>query len=137
MCKTIKQKVRFDAEPRVVYELLADSKKRSAITGWKASISRKSGGAFSADDGRVTGVNVELVPGKRLVQAWRRADFPEGVFSMAAVTLTPTPSGGTELVLTHRGVPKHLIDGTEQDWRDRYWARMKAYLAVSGRRETA
>jgi len=25
---------------------------------------------------------------------------------MAAVTLTPTPEGGTELVLTHRGVPK-------------------------------
>ena len=41
-----------------------------------------------------------------------------GVFSMAAVTLTPTPNGGTELVLTHRGVPKDLIPETEQAWRD-------------------
>ncbi len=129
MCKTIKQKVRFNAPPEVVYELLAHSKKRSAVTGTRASIPRKTGGAFSADDGRVTGVNVDVVPGKRLVQAWRRADFPEGIFSMAAITLAPTPSGGTELVLTHRGVPKHLLDGTERDWREHYWARMKAYLA--------
>jgi hypothetical protein len=47
---------------------------------------------------------------------------------MAAVTLTPTADGGTELVLTHRGVPKELIPATEQTWRDQYWSRMKAYL---------
>lgn len=128
MCKTIKQKVRFNAEPKAVYDLLADSKKRSEVTGRKASISRSIGGEFSTDNGRVTGVNVDLVPGKRLVQAWRRDDFPDGVFSMAAITLAPTPSGGTELVLTHRGVPKKLIPETEDYWRQVYWARMKERL---------
>src|SRR6185369_5400593 len=128
MCKTIKQKVRFNAEPKAVYDLLADSRKRTEVTGRKASISRQVGGAFSTDNGHVTGVNVDLVPGKRLVQAWRRDDFPDGVFSMAAITLAPTPSGGTELVLTHRGVPKHLIPDTENYWREGYWARMKALL---------
>jgi len=44
---------------------------------------------------------------------------------MAAVTLTPT--GGTELVLTHRGVPKDLIPETEQAWRD-HWSRIKGFL---------
>lgn len=125
MCKTIKQKVRFKAAPREIYDVLADSKKRSAVTGRKADISRKVGGPFSTDAGQVTGVNVDLVPGKRLVQAWRRRDFPEGVFSMAAITLAPTPTGGTELVLTHRGVPKHLIPGTEQYWRHGYWAKLR------------
>lgn len=128
MCKTIKQKVRFNAEPKAVYDLLADSKKRSEVTGRKASISRNVGGEFSTDNGRVTGVNVDLVPGKRLVQAWRRNDFPDGVYSMAAITLAPTPSGGTELVLTHRGVPKKLIPETEDYWRQVYWARMKERL---------
>ena len=79
MCKTIKHKVRFKAAPREIYDLLADSKKRTAVTGRKADISRKVGGAFSTDAGHVTGVNVDLVPGKRLVQAWRRRDFPDGV----------------------------------------------------------
>jgi hypothetical protein len=51
---------------------------------------------------------------------------------MAAVTLTPTPDGGTELVLTHRGVPKELIPETERAWREQYWSRIKAYLADVG-----
>ena len=125
MCKTIKQKVRLKAPPETIYRLLAESKRRTALTGRKASISPRVGGAFSTDDGRVSGVNVDLVPAKRLVQAWRRDDFPEGAFSMAAITLAPTPSGGTDLVLIHRGVPKHLIPETEEYWRRIYWDRLK------------
>jgi len=128
MCKTIKQKVKFKAPPETVYGLLADSRRRTEVTGRKADVSRKVGGAFSSDDGAVTGVNVDLTPGKRIVQAWRRSDFPEGIFSMAAFTLTPTADGGTELVLTHRGVPKWLIPDTEENWRNDYWAKMKTYL---------
>ena len=129
MCKTIKQKVRFKAPPATIYNLLADSKQRTKVTGRKADVSRKVGGAFSADNGRVTGVNVDLVAGKRIVQAWRRDDFPEGIYSMAAVTLTPLPGGGTELVLTHRGVPKWLLDDTEEKWKHDYWEKMRAHLA--------
>ena len=129
MCKTIKQRVKFNAAPSTIYDLLADSKKHSAVTGSRASISRKVGGAFSTSDDDVTGVNVDLVPGRRIVQAWRHRSFPEGIFSMAAVTLTPTPDGGTQLVLTHRGVPKELIPETERNWRDRYWSRIKAHIA--------
>jgi uncharacterized protein YndB with AHSA1/START domain len=125
MCKTIKQKVRLKAAPETIYGVLADSKRRSALTGRKAIISSKVGGTFSTDDGRVTGVNVDLVPAKRLVQAWRRDDFPEGAFSMAAIVLSPSAGGGTELVLTHRGVPKHLIPETEEYWRRTYWDRLK------------
>ncbi|HEV7570219.1 MAG TPA: SRPBCC domain-containing protein [Thermoanaerobaculia bacterium] len=132
MCKTIKQRVKFKADPETVYDLLADSRKHAAVTGRQATISRKVGGTFSLgeNDGEsdVTGINVDLVPGRRIVQAWRHRRFPEGVFSMAAVTLTPTADGGTDLVLVHRGVPKELIPETEQAWRDQYWSRIKAYL---------
>jgi uncharacterized protein YndB with AHSA1/START domain len=133
MCKTIKQRVRFKASPDTVYELLADSRKHSAVTGMKAAISRKVGGTFTACGDDVSGVIVDLVPGQRIVQAWRHRKFPEGIYSMAAVTLTPTSNGGTELVLTHRGVPKHLLDETEHAWREQYWSKMKAYLAVTTR----
>jgi uncharacterized protein YndB with AHSA1/START domain len=125
MCKTIKQRVRFKAPPTTIYDLLADSRRRTEVTGREALMSNKVGGRFSTDAGQVTGVNVDLVPGRRLVQAWRRKDFPEGIYSMAAITLAPTPNGGTELVLTHRGVPKHLIDQIESYWRLTCWAPMK------------
>ena len=125
MCKTIKHKVRFKVPPTTVYDLLADSRKRTEVTGREALMSDEVGGTFSTDAGQVTGVNVDLVPGRRLVQAWRRQDFPEGIYSMAAITLALTPGGGTELVLTHRGVPKHLLDEIEDYWRLVYWAPMK------------
>jgi uncharacterized protein YndB with AHSA1/START domain len=130
MCKTIKHRVRFKIPPETIYDLLADSRGRSEITGKKAFLSDKVGGAFSTDGGDVTGVNVDLVPGRRLVQAWRRRDFPEGIYSMAAITLEPTASGGTELVLTHRGVPKHLLDEIEDYWRSVYWAPMRRRAAI-------
>lgn len=129
MCKTIKQRVKFNAPPSTVYDLLADSKKHSAVTGRMATISRKIGGTFSVRGNEVSGINVDLVPGQRIVQAWRHQRFPDGIFSMAAVTLTPTADGGTELVLTHRGVPKNLIPETELAWREQYWSRIKAYIA--------
>jgi uncharacterized protein YndB with AHSA1/START domain len=132
MCKTIKQRVKFKAAPATIYNLLADSRKHTEVTGRKADISRKVGGSFSAGGNDVTGVNVDLVPGRRIVQAWRHRKFPEGIFSMAAVTLKETPDGGTELVLTHRGVPKDLIPETEKNWRDQYWAKIKAYLDRAG-----
>ena len=104
MCKTIKQRMKFKASPEAGYDILADSTKHSAV--------------------------VDLVPGRRIVQAWRHRRFPEGIFSMAAVTLTPTPDGGTELVRTHRGVPKDLIPETERAWREQYGSRIKAYLVL-------
>ena len=128
MCKTIKQRVKFKAPPAIIYDLLADSRKHTAVTGRKANISSKIGGTFSTGGDDVTGINVDLVPAQRIVQAWRHRRFPAGIFSMAAVTLTPTPDGGTDLVLTHRGVPKDLIPETEQAWRDGVWSRIKAYL---------
>ncbi len=129
MCKTIKQKVKFAAPPKVVYQLLADSKLHSTVTRHTAKISRKVGGTFSAYSGYIKGINVDLVPGKRIVQAWRSREFPAGIFSMATFNLTPTKNGGTELVLIHRGVPKPLIAALEKGWRKSYWDLMKRYLA--------
>ena len=133
MCKTIKQRVKFKAPPAAIYDLLADSRKHSEVTGRAASISPRVGGTFSMGEDEVTGINVDLVPAQRIVQAWRHRRFPEGVFSMAAVTLTPTNDGGTALVLTHRGVPKEMIPEIEQAWRDRYWSKIKAWIERDAR----
>jgi len=43
MCKTIKQRVKFQADPATVYDLLADSRKHSAFTGRQAIISSRHG----------------------------------------------------------------------------------------------
>lgn len=105
MCKTIMQKVRFRAAPAEVY--------RHLVTA-----ADKVGRRFTLGAG--SGVVVDLVPSKRVVRAWRESDYPEGVFSMAALTLRQVDTG-TELTLTHRGVPKDLIPRTEERWRRDHW----------------
>ena len=112
MCKTIKQKVKFRAEPAVVYEHLV-------------STADEVGRPFTLGAG--TGIVVDLAPAKRVVRAWREGDYPEGVFSMAAVTLRRVETG-TELTLTHRGVPKELIPRTEERWRREHWDRIREKL---------
>lgn len=117
--------MKFKLSPDRVYRLLTDSKLHTSLTGQKADISKRIGGAFSVRAGNVTGVTVDLVPGERIVLAWRNKKFPIGIYSMAAIQLSRTNDGGTALVLTHRGVPKDLIPATEKDWRTMYWEKIR------------
>lgn len=128
MCKTIKQKVHFKAPPEVIYSLLTDSKKYASLTGKKAQIGKSAGAPFSVYGGQATGIIVELVRNKRIVQAWRGHSFPEGIFSMATFNLKPTTKSGTELILIHRGVPKEMIPSIELGWRKYNWDPIKKYL---------
>ncbi len=112
MCKTIKQKVKFRADPADVYRHLV-------------SATDEEGRRFSMGAG--SGVVVDLAPATRVVRAWRESDYPEGVFSMAAFTLRRVDTG-TELTLTHLGVPKELIPRTEERWRRDYWDRIREQL---------
>lgn len=128
MCKTIKQKVIFKAAPEVIYDLLTESKKYSAVTGKKAVIGKKAGDHFSVYGGQATGIIVELVRNKRIVQAWRGHSFPEGIYSMATFNLQTNAKGGTELILVHRGVPANMIPFVEEGWRKYNWDPIKNYL---------
>jgi len=130
MCKTIKQKVKFNAPPEDVYELLTSAEKHRKFTGKPATISKQIGGKFSIYSGQATGIVVDLCRPKRVVLAWRGHSFPDGIYSMAAFVLTRQKNGGTELVLTHRGVPKEFIPRIEAGWREYYWRRMKNYFSA-------
>jgi activator of HSP90 ATPase len=128
MCKTIKQKVTFQASPLTIYTLLTNAKSHRAFTGKAASNEETIGGRFSSYGGSRVGINVDLLPGKRIVQAWREKNFPEGIFSMATFNLASTQKGGTELTLTHRGVPKELIPRISAEWRELYWDKIKRFI---------
>jgi len=125
--KTIKQTVEFKAQPDEVYEALMDSKKHAGFTGAKATVSRKVGGKFSVWDGYAEGENLELVPGKKIVQSWRASDWPEGAISKVTYRFAQTKSG-TRLTFTQTGVPDELVADIKQGWKDFYWAPMKGML---------
>jgi len=97
------------------------------MTGAKARASAKVGGDFSVWDGYATGKNLELDPGKRIVQSWRTSDFAASdPDSKITVTLAPV-GDGTKVTVLHTRVP----DGHEDakvGWRDYYFEPMKEYF---------
>ena len=117
------------ASPKVVYETLMSSTKHSAFTNGEAKISPKVGGAFTTFDGWATGKNIELEPGKLIVQTWRAEDWPTGHFSTVKFQLLPAPGGNTKLLFTQTDVPVAKAKDIARGWRDYYWAAMKTYLS--------
>jgi activator of HSP90 ATPase len=129
MSKSIRQKITFNASPIAVYTALMDSKQHAAFTEDRASISKQVGGKFSAHGGFLTGINVELVIGKRIVQAWRYKEWPQGAYSIIRFDLTPSRTGGTVLNFTQDGVPDSWCDQHKVGWRDYYWEPLKEWFA--------
>ena len=87
MSNTIRQEIEFKTNPQRVYDALLDAKQFSAFTGAPAEIDRRVGGAFSCFGGIITGRNIELVPNKPIVQAWRVKIWPEGLYSIVGFEL--------------------------------------------------
>ena len=73
--ETIRQKATVHAEPAEVYEAFIDAKKHSAFTGSKATGDGRIGSKFIAWDGYISGKNIELEPGKRIVQEWVTSEW--------------------------------------------------------------
>ncbi len=128
MSNTIHQEVDFKASAKRIYEALLNDKEHGEFTGAPAKISGDVGGAFSCHGGMVVGRNVELIPNKRIVQAWRIGDWDEGVYSIVRIELKEQGSQ-TRLILDHTGLPEGKGEHLEGGWHKMYWEPLRSYLA--------
>jgi activator of HSP90 ATPase len=125
--ETIHEELEFKVSPHRVYEALLDSKQFTAFSGVPGEIHREAGGAFSLFDGQIMGRNVELVPDRRIVQAWRSASWPEGIYSIAKFEFEARGSG-TRLVFDHTGFPAGLRNHLASGWQEHYFGPLKKYF---------
>jgi len=126
--KTIRQKAIIPAPPGEVFEVFMSAKQHAAFTGSAASLSRKVGGKFTAWDGYISGKNVKLVPGKRIVQEWMTTEWTEDDLPSTLDISLATTKGGTELVMVHSGVPARLAASLAHGWKEYYWRPLKEYF---------
>ena len=125
---TITQKVVIPASPEEVYDAFVDPKKHSAFTGAEATGEPKVGAEITAWDGYITGKNLELEKGKRIVQEWSTSEWPEG-YTPSRLELTfRKVKDGTELTMVHSEVPAEQAEDYRQGWIDSYWDLLKAYF---------
>jgi len=100
--------------------VFTDGEKFAAATGRPARVSDEEGKDFALFGGRVEGRQVELVPGERVVQAWRQGgDHPNpweaGVYSIVRFTLKPEGKA-TKLIIDHEGVPPEWEDSIRSNY---------------------
>jgi|SRR5579863_6051301 len=129
MSKPIHQEVEFKASAQKVYEALTDGAIFAKATGGApADIGREAGSAFSCFGGMITGRQIELVPGKRLVQAWRAGNWADGVYSIVRFELQSKGSA-TRLVFDHTGFPEDTREHLDAGWHKMYWEPLGKFLS--------
>src|SRR5262245_57626654 len=120
MSQSIRKQAVVDLKPQEIYEILLSSEKFSSLTdGAPAVIESADGGAASIFGGMITGRFIELVPGQRIVQAWRVKLWPEGAYSLATFMLEPTAKG-TNLTIEHVGFPEEQREHLAEGWQKNY-----------------
>ena len=142
-CEVIHQEVAFKVSRKRVYDALTDAKQFNRVVmlsaamqsgvapgGKPVEVSSEAGGAFSAFGGHITGRHVELVPGERMVQAWRAAGWGPGQYSIARFELVEQGSG-TKLVFDHTGFPQGQAQHLAEGWKANYWEPLEKYFAQS------
>ena len=125
----IHQEIVIAASPDRVYAVLTNGELFAKMSGGApADIAAVDGGPFSLFGGHITGRNIELVPGSRVVQAWRAKTWPAGVYSIARFELV-ADGAGTKIIFDHTGFPPdnkaHLTDG----WQSNYWGPLAKFFS--------
>jgi activator of HSP90 ATPase len=139
--EAIHQEVNFAADCGRIYHALTDARDFDALTRLSdaatlvtdpkakpTTISDQVGGAFTLFGGYITGRNLQLLPGTRLVQAWRAGGWDAGEYSVVRFELQ-SRSGGCRIVFDHRGFPQGQGKSLAYGWRVHYWEPLAKLLA--------
>ena len=120
------------ASPQEIYEAWLDSVTHSEMTGGEASMSDEIGAEVSAHDGYITGRNLELVPGERIVQSWRTTEFGDAHEDSVITVMLEDTDEGALLTLVHSNVPDEQTSYERGGWQEYYFKPMKAYFSEVG-----
>ena len=116
------------ASPAEIYRAWLDSVAHSEMTGGEATMSDEVGADVSAWDGYITGRNLELVPGERIVQSWRTTEFDDEFEDSIVTIVLQETEDGTLLTLQHSDVPDEHKSYEEGGWQSNYFEPMIVYF---------
>jgi len=114
----------FGCSPNDIFEALVDSNRVKAYAGGDAQVSREKGGKFALFGGSVVGENLEVEPGKKIVQKWRFSSWPADLYSTVTMTFE-RKDDKTVLTLKQANVPSNDLERTRAGWNNYFWNRIK------------
>jgi activator of HSP90 ATPase len=136
----IHQEATFHSRCAAVYRALTDAQQFAAVTRLSDAaslltaanaqatvISLQVGGAVALFGGYVTGRQLQMVPGVRLVQAWRAGSWGPSEFSIVRFELQAQGSD-CHLTFDQRGFPESQAASLAYGWRVHYWEPLAKFL---------
>ena len=127
--ETINYVINFSVEAEKVYDTLLDSDKHAASTNSSANIDPVVGGKFDIMDGYISGKNLLLEKGKRIIQEWITEEWPTEALSSIVDFSFKAVNGGTEMTFIHSRVPSEQASEYREGWNMYYWVPMKKYFS--------
>jgi Activator of Hsp90 ATPase homolog 1-like protein len=128
--KTLQQTVTLKASPRQVYDNADGFGEASVVVGSARENQPQGRRKIHCLGSHISGFNLALKPGRKIVQAWRATGWRRDHYSVAIYDIAKT-RGGTKLKFTQIGIPpqplqwplprmdRDLLDADERNIRDR------------------
>lgn len=119
--KNYKEYFIVNEEPEIVYQALTTEKTIQLWTGTNATFTAEVGKEFSFYDDTLFGQNLELVPGKSIVQQWylQEIDNPEDA-SIVEIKLFPHKKG-TSILLQQSNIPETDFEHIVAGWKEQFF----------------
>ena len=125
-CSTV-----IKASPKKIYDAWLDGRQHTQMTGGnRATGSGRIGGRFTAWDGYIEGRNLELKPGRQIVQEWRASDFPKNAPSSRLEVKLEKAATGTRVTLIHSEIPSGMGASYLDGWKNFYSLPMQEHFAA-------
>jgi activator of HSP90 ATPase len=123
--RELRQKYHINAGPEEVFNALTNPLAIELWSGYPAVMSTREGEEFSLWDGDITGLNLEMVPNKKIVQEWFFGEQKD----KSIVTILLKEKGKQTLIeLHHSNIPDNDFNDIEQGWKEYYWTPVKKYF---------
>lgn len=120
-------KIEIAADPEEVFTALTNPFQIELWSGYPADMKPEKGYVFSLWEGDITGVNLEVIPNRTLVQEWFFGEQEE----QSVVRISLKKNGGkTLLELEHTHIPEEAYEEIIEGWRDYYLGSMKEMLEM-------
>lgn len=118
----------FHASAEAIYKAWLSTQGHTAMTGSPAKMNGTLNGDFTAWDGYIWGMILDLQENKKIVQAWRTGEFPENAEDSLVEVLFEEANGKTKITISHSNIPEGQMENYRQGWEDFYFKPMREYF---------
>lgn len=120
-------KLEITADREEVFAALTNPFQIELWSGYPADMKAEPGYVFSLWEGDITGVNLEVVPNRLLVQEWFFGEQEEQ--SIVRIVLKKE-NARTVVELNHTHIPEEVYDEITEGWREYYLGAVKSMLEM-------